>query len=63
MGKLSRRSVLRGSAGLAGAGILGRPFIANAAATTITVWWPQWFVREEDVGFRAVIAGSSWRYC
>src|SRR6266571_8109214 len=56
MSKLSRRSVLRGSIGLTAAGILGRPFIANAAATTATVWWPQGFVREEDIGFRAVIA-------
>ena len=57
MSKLNRRSVLRGSLGLAAAGTLGRPFIANAAATTATVWWPQGFVREEDVGFRALIAG------
>ena len=57
MNKLSRRSVLRGSIGLTAAGTLARPFIANAAATTVTVWWPQGFVREEDVGFRAVVAG------
>src|SRR5215471_14281896 len=56
MSKLNRRSVLRGSVALAAAGTLGRPFIANAAATTVSVWWPQGFVREEDVGFRAVIA-------
>ena len=36
MSKLSRRSVLRGSVGLAAAGTLERPFIANAAATTAT---------------------------
>ncbi len=57
MSKLSRRSVLRGSIGLTAAGTLARPFIANAAATTVSVWWPQGFIREEDVGFRAVIAG------
>jgi len=57
MTKLSRRSVLRGSFGVATAATLGRPFIANAAATTVSVWWPQGFIREEDVGFRAVIAG------
>jgi multiple sugar transport system substrate-binding protein len=56
MRKLGRRSVLRGSLGLAAAGTLGRPFIANAAATTVSVWWPQGFVREEDIGFRAVVA-------
>ena len=56
MSKLSRRSVLHGSVALAATGSLGRPFIANAAATTVTVWWPQGFIREEDVGFRAVVA-------
>jgi multiple sugar transport system substrate-binding protein len=56
MSRLSRRSVLRGSVGLVAVGTLGRPFIANAAAKTATVWWPQGFVKEEDIGFRAVIA-------
>src|ERR1700736_6530689 len=56
MRKLSRRSAIRGSLAVAAAGILGRPFIANAAATTATVWWPQGCVREEDVGFRALVA-------
>ena len=55
MTKLSRRSVLGGSFGLATAGALGRPFIAKAAPTTVSVWWPQGFVREEDVGFTTVI--------
>jgi hypothetical protein len=57
MTKLSRRSMLGGSLGFAAAGTLARPFIAKAAATTATVWWPQGFVQEEDVGFRAVVAG------
>jgi len=57
MRKFSRRWTLRGSVGLVAAATLGRPIVANAAATTITVWWPQGFVREEDVGFREVIAG------
>ena len=52
MSKLNRRSVLRGSLGLAAAGTLGRPFIANAAAKTATVWWTQGFVREEDVALQ-----------
>ena len=56
MSKLSRRSVLRGSIGLAAAGTVGRPFIVNAAATTVSVWWPQGFVREEDVSFRSLVA-------
>ncbi len=54
MTRLSRRSLLRGSLLTAGA-VTARPFIANAAATTASVWWPQGFVREEDVGFRAVV--------
>ena len=56
MGKLSRRSVLRGSAGLAAAGALARPFIANAAATTANVWWTQGFIPEEDASFRGLVA-------
>jgi multiple sugar transport system substrate-binding protein len=56
MGKLSRRWVLRGSLGLTAAGALARPFIANAAATTASVWWTQGFVPEEDASFRALVA-------
>src|ERR1700724_1683720 len=56
MSKLSRRSVLRGSAGLAAAGTLGRPFIANAAGKTATVYWLQGFVAEEDASFRNMVA-------
>jgi multiple sugar transport system substrate-binding protein len=57
MDKLSRRSVLRGSLGVAAAGSLARPFIARAAATTATVWWTQGFVREEDEGLRRMVEG------
>src|SRR5467141_4368303 len=56
MSGLSRRSVLRSSAALAAAGTLGRPYIANAAATTAEVWWAQGFVQEEDVALKKVIA-------
>jgi len=56
MRRLSRRSVLRGSLGIAAAGSLARPYIANAAATTASVWWAQGFVPEEDASFRAVVA-------
>jgi multiple sugar transport system substrate-binding protein len=56
MSKLSRRSVLRGSLGLAAAGTIARPFIANAAATTATVWWVQGFVPEEDAAFTQMVA-------
>src|SRR5262247_2417162 len=56
MGNLSRRSVLRSSLGLAAAGTLARPFIANAAATTAEVWWTQGFVAEEDAALKKVVA-------
>lgn len=55
MAALTRRSVLRSSLGLAAAGTLGRPYIANAAATTIEVWWVQGFVPEEDTAFVAMV--------
>jgi len=53
---ITRRSVLRGSFGLAAAGVLARPHIANAAATTIEVWFAQGFVPEEDSAFKAMAA-------
>ena len=55
MAILTRRSVLRGSVGLA-AGALARPHLANAAATTAEVWWTQGFAQEEDVAFKKLIA-------
>ena len=54
--KLSRRSVLRGSASLVAAGALARPYIANAAATTATAWFGQGFVQSEDVALRKLVA-------
>ena len=56
MTSLTRRSVLRGSIGLAAAGGLARPYIADAAATTAEVWWNQGFVPEEDAAFRTMVA-------
>ncbi|MBV9861316.1 MAG: carbohydrate ABC transporter substrate-binding protein [Alphaproteobacteria bacterium] len=56
MPKLSRRSVLRSSLGLAAAGTVARPFIARAAATTATAWWIQGFAEEEDVAFKKIVA-------
>jgi len=53
---LTRRSVLRGSLGLAAAGALARPHIANAAATTAEVWWTQGVAQEEDVAFKKLVA-------
>ena len=56
MSNLTRRSVIRGSLGLAAAGAVTRPFIANAAATTATVWWVQGFAEEEDIAFKKIVA-------
>src|SRR5262249_2873989 len=56
MRRFSRRSVLRGSVGLVVAGTLARPFIADAAAKTASVWWVQGFVREEDDAVRNMVA-------
>src|SRR5271165_5713936 len=55
MNMLTRRSVLRASLATAAAGTLARPYIANAAASTATVWWTQGFIPEEDAGFRNVV--------
>lgn len=55
MRTLSRRQVVGGSIGLA-AGAVARPYIANAAASTASVWWNQGFIPEEDSAFRAMVA-------
>jgi len=54
MGRLTRRSVLRASLGVAATATLARPYIANAAAKTATVWWVQGFVPDEDTAFRTL---------
>ena len=36
--------------------VLARPYIANAAAKTATVWWVQGFAQEEDVAFKKIVA-------
>ena len=51
----TRRSVLRSSLAVAAAGTIARPFIANAAAKTATVWWTQGFVAEEDAAFKRIV--------
>ncbi|HEV2099925.1 MAG TPA: ABC transporter substrate-binding protein [Stellaceae bacterium] len=56
MRRLTRRSLLRSSLGLAAAGSLAKPYIANAAAKTATVWWIQGFAHEEDVAFKKIVA-------
>jgi multiple sugar transport system substrate-binding protein len=47
--------VLRASVAAAGSFTLARPFIANAAAKTATVWWVQGFVPEEDAAFEKMV--------
>src|SRR6266850_1478482 len=56
MSHLTRRSVLRGSAGLVTAGTLARPYIANAQAKTAELWWAQGFVQEEDISIKKITA-------
>ena len=56
MGNMSRRSVLGTSLGLAAAGALGRPYIANAQAKTATVWMNQGFLPQEDAAFKKLAA-------
>ena len=56
MNTTTRRSILRGSVGLLAAGALARPHIANAAATTASMWVTQGFIAEEDAAYRAVVA-------
>jgi multiple sugar transport system substrate-binding protein len=53
---LSRRSMLRGSMALAAARPFAAPYIARAAATTASVWFPQGFVQDEDVALRKAVA-------
>ena len=52
----TRRSVLHGSMGFAAAAAMARPYIANAAAKTATVWWVQGFAEEEDVSIKKIFA-------
>jgi len=56
MATVTRRSVLRSSLALGAAGALARPYIANAAATTATVWWTQGYAQEEDIAFKKIVA-------
>jgi len=56
MAILTRRSVLRATLGIAASGMLARPHLTNAAATTATVWWTQGFAEEEDVSFKKIVA-------
>ena len=55
MNMLNRRAILRASMGLA-AGALAKPYVANAAATTGSVWWAQGFAPEEDAALKKMVA-------
>jgi multiple sugar transport system substrate-binding protein len=55
MANITRRSLLGGSVTLAAA-VLPKPHIANAAATTATVWVASGFIPEEDAAFRKLVA-------
>jgi multiple sugar transport system substrate-binding protein len=54
MSRMSRRSVLASTVGLAAAGALSRPYIANAQAKTAVVWMNQGFIPQEDEAFKKV---------
>ncbi len=56
MAHLSRRSMLRGSVALGAATLLPRPRVANAAATTASMWFSQGFVQDEDISLRKAVA-------
>jgi multiple sugar transport system substrate-binding protein len=56
METMSRRMAIRASLGMTAAGMLFRPYIANAVAKTTIVWRDQGFVPEEDDAFRATVA-------
>src|SRR5688572_4296215 len=56
MPSLTRRSVLRSTLALGAAGALARPYIANAQAKSMVMWWSQGFVQEEDVSIKKIIA-------
>ncbi len=54
MKKLSRRSAIRTTVGLAATAALARPYIANAQAKTAVCWINQGFVPEEDAAMKKV---------
>jgi multiple sugar transport system substrate-binding protein len=56
MTQVTRRSLIRMPLGFAAAGALACPYIANAQATTATLWINQGFVPAEDAAFRKTAA-------
>src|SRR5215813_4027540 len=57
MALYKRRSLLQGSLGFAAGSALAQPYIANAQAKTVAVWFAQGFVEDEDVALRKAVAG------
>src|SRR5215469_13385193 len=55
MANIGRRPLFQSTLGVA-AGLLARPYIANAQAKTAVVWQNQGFVRQEDEAFKKTIA-------
>src|SRR5262249_11325578 len=56
MALFKRRSLLQGSLCLRAAGTLAQPYIANAQAKTMTMWFAQGFVEDEDISLRKTVA-------
>src|SRR5262245_42068145 len=56
MAGMTRRTVLNYSISTIAAGSLARPYIANAQAKTMTMWWTQGFVQEEDISIKKIVA-------
>jgi len=54
MTNMSRRKVLTSSVGLAAAGALSSPYIANAQGKTAVCWLNQGFLQQEDAAMRQV---------
>src|SRR3954452_23647211 len=56
MTRPTRRAVLRGALGTLASGAIVHPYVANAAATTATMWWAQGFAQEEDISLKKIVA-------
>ncbi len=54
MANMSRRSLIGSTLGVAAAGTLGMPYIANAQAKTAVCWINQGFIPQEDAAARQV---------
>ena len=57
MALYQRRSLLWRSLGVAAGGTLAGPYIANAQAKTMSAWFAQGFVEDEDIALRKAVAG------